>query len=98
MNNYNGFDYEEFYEFIVDFFEAETTPEEQEASAKLLKWWNKYVPVLFPPPPPLTRSAPRAVFPRSAATRAAAPTSTRKASLAILRKQRQAARTSNPPS
>lgn len=43
MTHYNGFSYEEFYEFIVDFFEADATPEAQEASAKLLEWWNKYV-------------------------------------------------------
>lgn len=43
MSHYNGFSYEEFYEFIIDFFEADTTPEAQEASAKLLEWWNKYV-------------------------------------------------------
>lgn len=42
-DDYNGFAYEEFYEFIVDFFEADITPEGQEASAKLLAWWNRYV-------------------------------------------------------
>ena len=42
-SHYNGFSYEEFYEFIVDFFEADTTPEAQEASTKLLDWWNRYV-------------------------------------------------------
>ena len=73
-------------------------PEAQETSAKLLKWWNEYVPSFTLTLPPLTRSAPRAVFPRSAATRAAAPTSTQRASLAILQQQRQAAHTSNPPS
>ena len=41
-SHYNGFNYEEFYEFIIDFFEADATPEAQEASAKLLEWWNKY--------------------------------------------------------
>ena len=40
---YNGFNYEEFYKFIVDFFEADTTPEAQEASMKLLEWWNRYI-------------------------------------------------------
>ena len=43
MNHYNGFSYEEFYEFIVDFFEADVAPEAQGASAELLGWWNKYV-------------------------------------------------------
>ena len=41
-SHYNGFNYEEFYEFIVDFFEADTTPDAQEASTKLLNWWNRY--------------------------------------------------------
>ncbi|KAF9781120.1 hypothetical protein BJ322DRAFT_1010928, partial [Thelephora terrestris] len=50
MAHYNGFSYEEFYEFIVDFFEADATPEAQEASTKLLEWWNKYMLlVLFLP-------------------------------------------------
>jgi len=98
MNHYNGFSYEEFYEFIIDFFEADTTPEAQEASAELLGWWNKYVSGLFLPTPPLTRNASRVVFLRSAATRAAAPRSARQASLAILQQQRQAAPSSNPPS
>ncbi|KAF9782367.1 hypothetical protein BJ322DRAFT_994308, partial [Thelephora terrestris] len=43
MNHYNGFNYEEFWEFIVDFFEADETPEGQEASTQLLEWWNKCV-------------------------------------------------------
>ena len=40
---YNCFDYEEFYEFIVDFFEADQTPEGKAASRELLNWWNRYV-------------------------------------------------------
>lgn len=51
MNHYNGFSYEEFYEFIIDFFEADTTPEAQEASAKLLEWWNKYISNFIVSPP-----------------------------------------------
>ena len=43
MGHYNGFNYEEFSEFIIDFFEADATPQAQEASEKLLGWWNKYV-------------------------------------------------------
>jgi hypothetical protein len=43
MSHYNGFNYEEFYEFVIDFFEADATTQAQEASAKLLEWWNKYV-------------------------------------------------------
>ena len=50
MLDYNGFSYEEFYEFIIDFFEADITPEAQEASMKLLEWWNRYVfrPIITP--------------------------------------------------
>ena len=43
MSHYNGFSYNEFYEFIVNFFEADAMQEAQEASAKLLEWWNKYI-------------------------------------------------------
>jgi hypothetical protein len=49
MNLYNGFSYEEFHEFIVDFFEADMTPEGQEAAVKLLEWWNKYISDLISP-------------------------------------------------
>ena len=96
--HYNGFSYEEFYEFIVDFFEADATPEAQEASAKLLEWWNKYTLTSFCSSAATDTAPIRAVFPRSAATRAAAPTSVGRTSLAILRRQRQAARSSHPPS
>ena len=44
MNPYNGFNYEEFYEFVIDFFEADKTPEGKAASTELYDWWNKYVP------------------------------------------------------
>lgn len=44
MSQYSGFDYEDFYEFIIDYFEADETPQAQEASARLLDWWNKYIP------------------------------------------------------
>ncbi|KAF9783394.1 hypothetical protein BJ322DRAFT_1008007, partial [Thelephora terrestris] len=40
MNHYNGFNYEEFYEFIIDFFEADQTPEGKAALTELLNWWN----------------------------------------------------------
>ena len=43
----NRFSDEEFYEFIVDFFEVDTT---LEASAKLLKWRNKYLSNFIPTP------------------------------------------------
>jgi len=95
-SHYNGFSYEEFYEFIIDFFEADTTPEGQEASVKLLEWWNRYFSNFILTPSAADRDVPRAVFPRSAATRAAIPNSTRQTSLTILRRQRQAARPSNP--
>lgn len=40
---YNGFNYEEFHEFIIDFFEADQTPEGKAASKELYSWWNRYV-------------------------------------------------------
>ncbi|KAF9778115.1 hypothetical protein BJ322DRAFT_1214801 [Thelephora terrestris] len=43
MNHYNGFNYEEFYEFIIDFFESDETPEGKAASEELYNWWNKQV-------------------------------------------------------
>ena len=43
MSEYNGFNYEEFWEFIVDYFEADETPQGQEVSTKLLEWWNECV-------------------------------------------------------
>lgn len=47
MSQYNGFNYEEFWEFIVDFFEADETAPAQEVSTELLEWWNKYILVSF---------------------------------------------------
>lgn len=44
MTHYNGFNYEEFYEFVIDFFEADETPAGKAASEKLYNWWNLYVP------------------------------------------------------
>jgi hypothetical protein len=44
MSHYNGFNYEEFYEFVIDFFEADQTPEGKIASRELYNWWNKCVP------------------------------------------------------
>ena len=46
---YNGFNYEEFYEFIIDFFEADQTPEGKAASRELLHWWNRYAHKSKPP-------------------------------------------------
>jgi len=40
---YNGFNYKEFHEFIIDFFEADQTPEGKAASKELYSWWNGYV-------------------------------------------------------
>ena len=44
MSHYNGFNYEEFYEFVIDFFKANQTPEGIAASRELYNWWNKYIP------------------------------------------------------
>ena len=43
MSDYNGFNYEEFYEFIIDFFEEDQTPEGKTATNELFNWWNQYV-------------------------------------------------------
>jgi len=51
MSHYNGFNYEEFYEFVIDFFEVDQTPEGKAASAELFAWWNKYVTETFHPHP-----------------------------------------------
>ena len=45
MSHYNGFNYEEFYEFIIDFLEEDVTPEGKAASNELLGWWNRCVPI-----------------------------------------------------
>jgi len=42
-SDYNGFNYKEFYEFVIDFFEADQTPEGKDASRELYNWWNRYV-------------------------------------------------------
>ena len=41
--HYDGFHYEEFWEFIVDYFEVDQSPEARDASTALLEWWNKYI-------------------------------------------------------
>ncbi|KAF9780716.1 hypothetical protein BJ322DRAFT_1011640, partial [Thelephora terrestris] len=43
MSDYNGFNYEEFYEFIIDFFEEDQTPEGKAATSELYNWWNQRV-------------------------------------------------------
>lgn len=43
MNDYDGFNYEEFYEFIIDFFEADQSAEGKAAATELYTWWNVYV-------------------------------------------------------
>ena len=45
MSHYNGFNYEEFYEFIVDFFEEDQTPEGKAATDELFDWWNRYATI-----------------------------------------------------
>jgi hypothetical protein len=41
-SNYDGFNYEEFYEFITDFLEEDQTPEGKAATNELFNWWNRY--------------------------------------------------------
>ena len=43
VSHYNGFNYEEFYEFIIDFFEADQTPEGKAVARELCDWWNRCV-------------------------------------------------------
>ena len=43
VSHFNGFNYEEFYEFIVDFFEADQMSEGKAASKELCDWWDRYV-------------------------------------------------------
>jgi hypothetical protein len=62
MRQYNGFDYEEFWEFIVDYFEDDETEEAKEASTKLLEWWNKYVSSPSSSPPLLIIYSPGKFF------------------------------------
>lgn len=38
---YDDFNYEEFYNFIVDYFEADPSPEGRKAARELLDWWNQ---------------------------------------------------------
>jgi hypothetical protein len=42
ISDYNGFNYEEFYEFIIDLFEEDQTPEGKTATSELFNWWNRY--------------------------------------------------------
>jgi hypothetical protein len=45
MSHYNGFNYEEFYKFIIKFFEDnDQTLEEKATASEVLNWWNRYVP------------------------------------------------------
>ena len=48
MSDYNGFNYEEFYEFVIDFFEEDRTPEGKAAANELLNWWNRYASGIGP--------------------------------------------------
>ena len=94
VSHYNGFNYEEFYEFIIDFFEANQTAAAAAASKELFDWWNKYVSVSILLS--LLLISPRRVFPRSAATRATSSTSVRQSSLAVLQEQRRARLSRSP--
>ena len=43
-NHYNGFNYGEFYKFIIKFFEGDDqAPDEKAAASEVLKWWNWYL-------------------------------------------------------
>ena len=45
MSHYNGFNYEELYEFIINFFEEDQSPEGKAVSNELFNWWNKCVSI-----------------------------------------------------
>ena len=45
--HFNGFNYKEFYEFVVDFFEADQTLQGKVALRELCNWWNRYVSSLY---------------------------------------------------
>jgi len=38
---YDDFNYEEFYNFIVDYFEADMSPNARKEAKGLLGWWNE---------------------------------------------------------
>jgi hypothetical protein len=38
---YDDFNYEEFYNFIVDYFEADTSVYARNETKMLLDWWNE---------------------------------------------------------
>ena len=43
MIDYYGFNYEEFYKFIIDFFKVDQSLEEKATTTELYNWWNMYV-------------------------------------------------------
>ena len=43
ISHCNGFNYEEFYKFIIDFLEDDQSVEARAATNKLFDWWNEYV-------------------------------------------------------
>lgn len=45
VSHYNGFNYEEFYEFVIDAIEEDQTPEGKAAMNDLFDWWNQYAPI-----------------------------------------------------
>jgi len=44
---YNGFNFPAFYNFIVDFFEEASGTQAKRRVEKLLAWWTKYMPLVF---------------------------------------------------
>lgn len=41
-SHYKGLNHEEFHEFIIDFFEADQTPEGKTTSKQFYDWWTRY--------------------------------------------------------
>ena len=44
MGYYNGFNYDEFYEFIIDSIQEDQAQEGKKAAIELFDWWNWCVP------------------------------------------------------
>ena len=42
-SHYNGFNYQEFYKFIINFLKDDQTREGSAATDELFDWWNRYV-------------------------------------------------------
>lgn len=41
--SHNGYNYQDLWNFIVDFFEDPVDEDEEKRAKELLKWWNEYV-------------------------------------------------------